>query len=220
MSKSLIADHPQQEAIDLALLLERETIKDMAKRFGVSPYVLSRRKKNLIATVEADSDGPQSEIEMWLDRADVEYQKAAGDDDRRGSCNAILAALRGLEAKSREQEREAESEQPPDGTVPPISIEQIDALMAAHDAWETDETRLIRAVVQEFESTLTYNANPVFFDLVERMFRERMFDSHLADSQLLARFMQYAQTRISEGSRHDLPRKQRKTDELFSQVAN
>ncbi|MGB6473816.1 MAG: hypothetical protein WBF04_07010 [Candidatus Sulfotelmatobacter sp.] len=216
MSKCSICLSPELLAIESALASGRFQ-KDVALQFAVSPYALSRHVRHT-ATPPAAPSGTE-EIEKWLRRADEIWEQATIDQDTRGQAQAVASGLRALETRIQSEKRAAESELPPAGTVPQITVQQIDALLAEHEARETDETRLIRSIVWEFERTLTYNANPVFFELVGRMFRERMFDSHCASAQLAASFTEYARARIAEGSRHDLPSK-RGTDELFSQVAN
>jgi hypothetical protein len=182
MHKSVIEDHPQQEAIDTALLLDRESLKDLGQRFGISVFVLSRRKKKLMMA-ESDSDEPQTEIEKWLDRADIEYQKCTGDDDRRGSVAAILAALRGLEAKAREQERAVEAEPPEeDDNLTAQDIDRIVAKFSKVEAAAIDRTNQV---------AVTESRRMGWFDLAD------LFFACASDGDLRQAVLDFGQERIA-----------------------
>lgn len=129
---SAISTHPEQAAIDAAILANHETLAALAMRFNVSVHSLSRRKRALAVTVESGADALEQQAAMWRERADTLWHTATADADTRAQAAAIAAGLRSCELMAQEAKRAAAN--PPlvgeDGSEV-VTIEMIDRLVRA-----------------------------------------------------------------------------------------
>lgn len=127
MSKCSICAHTELPAIESALA-SGTFKKDVAAQFGASVYALSRHVKHS-SPASAHTRTSQDELVKWLSRADDQYLLAVADADQRGAVAALVAGLRAVEARLREEERAAESEQQTAGTETPVTLEEIDRIV-------------------------------------------------------------------------------------------
>jgi hypothetical protein len=110
MSKaSAISTHPEQEAIDEALVLGEVSLQALATRFNVSPYALSRRRKRLTIAPAVEDDDLPAQALKWHERADQLWHQGTTDADSRAMAQAVSAGLRSVELQARQKEREAEA---------------------------------------------------------------------------------------------------------------
>lgn len=125
-----ILNHPEAATIDRAILADHESLKVLATRFNVSAHSLSRRKKALSATAEAenDPDALERQAAMWRERADTLWHTATADADVRGQAAAIAAGLRSCELMA-QQAKQAAANPSPVGTGTPVTIELIDSIV-------------------------------------------------------------------------------------------
>lgn len=210
MSRCSICLSPELPAIETALA-SGAFKKDVAAKFNVSAFALSRHVRHSAPAPET-STGTE-EIGKWLARADLIWEQATADQDVRGQAQAVAAGLRALEAQSAHVARAAESEQPADGTIPEITMQQIDALMQNAEKWETPERKFVRQTAGALESLLACSGNAEVLGHVEQILR-------ISNSDKLGEFLVYKQRRIAEGDRCDMPAK-RGSDELFiSEITN
>jgi hypothetical protein len=124
MARCSVCDSPNATAID-DLLNAGVTQKDVAQQFSLSKFVVSRHVRH--AKQEANgNDVGQTEIAKWLARADDQYLLAVANADQRAAVQALIVGLRGIEAKAKSDEREAEASQE-QGVMREITIEQWEA---------------------------------------------------------------------------------------------
>jgi predicted transcriptional regulator len=108
MTRCTICSSPHRAAID-DLLDAGTSQKDVAEQFGVSRFAVSRHVRHSAPAPETSSGDSREEISKWLSRADDQYLVATADGDQRGAINALVGGLRAVEARIRNEEREAEA---------------------------------------------------------------------------------------------------------------
>ena len=83
--------------------------KDIAAQFpGLSPFAISRHKRNCIATPAATQGSPdalEQQIGTWLARSEALWNSGAANLDSKAQIAAISTAMRALEFASKNQTR-------------------------------------------------------------------------------------------------------------------
>jgi len=104
-----------------ALLAAEVSLKEIAAQTHLSPYALSRHKRNCIAApVVADAgDDLESQVQKWLDRCDDQYLAAQATGDGRSAIQALTAGVRGVQyaLRNRQALEDAQRELPDDAQL-------------------------------------------------------------------------------------------------------
>ncbi len=102
-----ICTHPDRAQID-GLIAAGIKLKDIATQVaGVSAFALSRHRRNCLAVqsaVAAEGDN-ESQLALWVQRANDLYIASGAALDLRGQSAAISAAFRAMEFRFKHQER-------------------------------------------------------------------------------------------------------------------
>jgi hypothetical protein len=101
--------HESHAEID-TLLCAGQHASDIAVQFGISQFAVGRHKRKHLFAAAAPVATDADEISLWLRRADEIYTQATVDQDSRGMVSALTAGLKALDAKQKNQERQAEQE--------------------------------------------------------------------------------------------------------------
>ena len=126
---SAISTHPEQAAIDAAILANHETLQALAAKFNVSAYSLSRRKKALAATTAIeDGDDLQSRSDLLWERSNSVWETSVLDADTKNQIASIQAGLRSLELAHRQAQKAAETAPVPAGQTV-LTIEAMDEII-------------------------------------------------------------------------------------------
>jgi hypothetical protein len=89
-----------------ALLASGIKLKDIAAQIlGLSPYALSRHKRNCLAVAQPANGDGESQLDLWIQRADDLYLASGAALDLRGQSAAITAAFRAMDFKWKHDER-------------------------------------------------------------------------------------------------------------------
>ena len=229
MSKaSAISNHPEQAAIDQAILANHETLISLAARFNVSVYSLSRRKKAL-ATVPAVENGIETDNDLqcrsdllW-ERSNLIWEQSLIDADTKAALGSLQAGLRSLELAHKRAERRAEAV--PEAGDLGISIAAIDKILREADAARTPEVALCESISRWIHQQILYSGDPVQLDLVLQFLRASLtpdaqswFSGYPTNAALIAEFQAYVARRVRAGDRCDLPIPRRNDDQSFSQA--
>ena len=140
---STIATHPEQVAIDAAILANHESLASLAVRFNVSVHGLSRRKKALAtapATEASDRDDLQARSDLLWERSNQVWEASLVDADTKNQIASIQAGLRSLELahKRAEKTADAASEAKNDGD---FTLEEIDAMVKRFEKMQQEQGR-------------------------------------------------------------------------------
>jgi hypothetical protein len=135
-----ICTHTDRGQID-GLLAASVRLKDIAAQIpGLSPYALSRHKRNCLATATASPTGDnaslEAQISVWLQRSEDLYHAGAINLDLRSQAQALTSALRCLEVTRKNQERAQAEEEKEVATGPDavLTIAAMDRIIAQADA--------------------------------------------------------------------------------------
>src|ERR1700683_3900496 len=115
-----------------AALLRGEFQKDVAARFCVSAYAISRHARH--SAPAPDADALAATAQKWASRADQVWDMGFADQDARALVSACQAGLRSLEMQLRHREKLEDSTAKQPDANDKISPEQIDRLLADCDA--------------------------------------------------------------------------------------
>jgi hypothetical protein len=146
-----ICANPGHETID-AQLQAGVFQKTIAASCGVSPYALSRHRRNC-PNPPAPSDtstSVESQITLWRERANLCWEQSLADQDIRGQVQACQTGLRALEIARRQEQREVEvtAQAADDG---PIDVALLDRwtqkLIAALERLQNVDENVIRVAV-------------------------------------------------------------------------
>ena len=104
-----ICASPDRGQID-ALMASGIRLKEIAAQIpGISPFALSRHKRNCLTPAPAPPTGnsvdAESQLALWIQRADDLYNASGAALDLRGQSAAIAAAFRAMEFQLKHQER-------------------------------------------------------------------------------------------------------------------
>jgi hypothetical protein len=192
-----ICNHVERAAIDAALQSGSQ-LKDLAVTFNVSKYALSRHKAKHLevpAVQEVQQDGASDdsrEVEKWLGRAEQIFQTSVVDGNVKGMVDSLSAALRALETRAKTREREAEAAVEQSDGIPPISVEQLDDLVAKFNENVTPDRRLIEQVLSEIRVQLIYHGSVEQLGLLERFLEYSLPNGGAGLSETLVAFRAFA----------------------------
>lgn len=195
--------HAERSLIDLALQTPGRRLKDLAEVYGVSKFALSRHRQRHLAVPPAKEEvvDDSEEIQRWLGRAEEIYQISTVNSDVRGMVASLTAALRSLEVKGKAKEREAEAaELRESGDVPPISIQQIDALLEKFDENASSDDKLISEICWHVRYQLLHHGSVEQLGLLAR-FLEISLPSRVSGlPETLASFRDFAVRRTTNAT--------------------
>jgi hypothetical protein len=196
MSRCSICLSPELPAIESALA-SGAFKKDVAAKFGVSAFALSRHVRHSAPAPETGTS--TEEIEKWLRRADEIWERATVDADVRGQASAIAAGLRALEQKFQSEQRAAEAEPPEENDE--LTVHDIDCIVAKFAKVEQ------AAIDRTNRVAVTESQRLGWFDLAD------VFFACAGDADLRQAMLDFGQERIAAT-------KEKKRDEPVSQIAN
>lgn len=147
--------------------------KQIAEMFNISKFSISRHVNNCRRPAESPED-----IGLWLSRADLLFRQAQADSDMRGAVQSLTVGLRALEARAKEQERNAEATE--EGEVDDrVDIQDLDSMIALFDQVEpspVDQPKISIALAKA-RSLNRMDAVSIFF----RMWENSAFAQDLTD---------------------------------------